>query len=226
MTLFRNALLGFALVGFVCDAASRADVLLDQQPAGFSSFVACTTFGTWEADDFMFSDADYVVERVAWWGGRNDPHTPVIDGFYVRFYDSVFDAALGQECPGTLLSEYHMLGDAGQHTDAYSHQQYFAYAVDLPSAFVAMGLTRYWVSVVADLSNDPNDPWWGWRTSDSAHLETALVKQPGAEFVRISDPPFHVPYQGMALVLEGRPVPAPWVVAPLAAQLIQRRRRR
>lgn len=204
--------------------ATGSEVLVDQTPAGFSSFVASTAFGTWEADDFISADSDFLVTHVAWWGGRNDPHTPLVDGFIIRFYDSVFDAALGYERPDQLAAEYSILGDAGQHVDAFSHAQYFAYEADLPSAFLALGATRYWVSIMADLSNDPNDPWWGWRTSDSSNFDTALVHGSSYDYVRISDPPFNMPYQDMALALTGIPVPAPFSLLPLAGVSVLRRR--
>lgn len=225
--LVRETLLGAGLVTFAFASPSWAiDVVLEQHPGGFSSFVASTAFPTWEADDFICMTSDYLIDRVSWWGGRNDPHAPVVSGFHIRFYDSVLDAGLGFDRPGDLLSDQYVAGDAGQQVDVFSHAQYYSYTADLPMGFFAMGLTRYWVSIVADLSGDPNDSWWGWRTSGTTNFATAVVKSSGSDFVRISDPPFSMPYQDMALVLEGRAVPAPWVVAPLAVPLMSRRRRR
>ncbi|MCL4220190.1 MAG: hypothetical protein KJZ65_02350 [Phycisphaerales bacterium] len=135
------------------------------------------------------------------------------------------ERALYLDRPGDLPSGQAISDHAGQHVDVCPHGKHVRSAADLPMGFVAMGLTRYLVSIVGHFSGNPHDPWWGWRTSGTTHFATAVVKRGGSEFVRISDPPFNMPCQDKALVLEGRAVPAPWVVAPLAAPLMPRRRR-
>lgn len=78
---------------------------------------------------------------------------------------------------------------------------------------------------VASFSTNPNDPWWGWRTRISSNSDSASVQHSGCDFVRVSDPPFDVPHQDMALVFRGLAAPALLTAVPLVVLLVSRRRR-
>jgi hypothetical protein len=149
---------------------SRADpILWAQDPSGFGAIVSVTSYGAEPFDDFQFAGPTQIT-RIEWWGGRGGA-APVPDGFWLRIYESVFDSGLGYEVPAAspTLAVF-IAGDAGQTLDG----GWYAYGADLPAPFDAGAGVHYWLSIQGDLSNDPNNVWWGRYGSDTTNLDVAL----------------------------------------------------
>jgi hypothetical protein len=103
----------------------------------------------------------------------------------------------------------------------YSHQQYFAYYLDLPTSFTASAGQVYWVGVWADLSNDPNNPWWGWRFGITENLSQAVHLNSGT-YTQVST--YGSQYYDLAFTLT--PEPATMGLVGLGLGLLAARRRR
>jgi len=123
----------------------------DTSPGGFGHY--STVY-----DDFRFSTTANITD-VHWTGGFFDGNEAAGNpgGFTIAFWA---DAA-GAPAAVPLLSE-HFNGNAGQtaHSPAScGGSPCFDYQIDpLTTPFVAAGLTRYWISIVADQGFPPN---WG-----------------------------------------------------------------
>ena len=179
---------------------AEADLLWSQDPHGWGKISAATVYHSWPADDFML-DTSSLINQVSWWGGRGGD-TPVVDGFYIRFFSDNYDASVDQHYADQLLFEEYISGDAGQTT--YNSETY-SYTASLSSTFDAAANERYWLSIQADSANDPNNPWWGWQVSDTTNLDPAEYNSAHYSHYPIT----HWNDYDMAFELQGTPAPVP-----------------
>jgi len=157
------ASLAALLVLLVAAPAFAAEVLVYAQNPDFQNLYASQNdtstggFGNFATsyDDFTLGSAT-AINRVAWIGGYFNGSPGAISQWTVSFYA---DSA-GQ--PGGLLASFSIGGNGGEsflQNDSLGDPNYlYGAAVN----FNAAAGTKYWLSVVPDLSFPPQ---WGWGTS-------------------------------------------------------------
>lgn len=198
-------------------STAGADTVWGQPPLDWGKILSSVSFNSWSADDFKLASTT-TIDSVAWWGGRGG-ETPVVDGFYIRFYSDYYDADYGLHYADQLLYEEYITGDAGQ--TMYNGETY-AYSTLIGGTFTAQANRRYWLSVQADTRNDPNDVWWGWQKSSTSNLSEAEYNSSSSS---------HKPMgTDLAFALGGSPVPLPataWLFGSglLGLMALSRRRR-
>ncbi len=215
------------LLGMLCINSSivNASSLVWTQPwAGYSKFAASSSFGNWEADDFMLGSTSNLTS-LAFWGGRRDT-VPVVDSFRIRIFESFFDSSLGYERPAdSPLYDDTVLGNGGQ-TLVIGESEVYYYMVNLPQNRLVNANSHYWISILANSANDPNDKWWGWNLSGTYNLDVAQVNGTGFSYYPIDQSPFSSTNYDFAFELFAEPVPEPISLLALTAGLLALARRK
>jgi hypothetical protein len=160
------ALLACIILLLLCIAPASADVIVYYQPptlngALYASQNDVSGFGNFASlyDDFViFPQVPFYLNDVHWYGGYfNPPAQGHIRGWTISIYA---DAALA---PGGLLWTEHFANDASESfIGNFGGFPFYAYHEDdIGSLFSLRPNTRYWLSLVPDVSFPPQ---WGWGT--------------------------------------------------------------
>ena len=197
--------------------ANAFPVLWSQIEPHGSSYSSNVTYASSPSDDFRL-ESPALISRVRWLGGRSGRPDPAPTGFYIRFYENVYDETLGHDRRADSPQyEQFIPGTAHQAFDTVSGS-YYSYDLDLPQPFAANADTLYWLSIQADTCQDPNDPWWGWRKAASQNLNPAEYNDPTYSHHPINEDPFSD--YDLAFELQGQVVPEPATLSTLAAGIL------
>lgn len=162
-----NFSLCFAIAAFSFGSSALAFPVHSRPPKdGGVSFGA--TSSDQIADGFVLTE-DATITHLAWWGGEGVPSTPIATSFLIRFHTDD-----GSGAPSIAPSSQSLVTNVARTSTslhAFPGQPIFKYEADLPSPFVASGLTSYFIAIVAQQGN------WGW----------AGAVDPGASWVRSGD---------------------------------------
>ena len=150
----------------LCCAPAFADVIVYFQPPTLNGTLYASqndvggagNFATLYDDFVIFPQVPFYLNDVHWYGGYfNPPAMGHITGWTISFYA---DAGM---TPGALLWSQFFANDAQESfIGNFGGFPFYAYHEDdIGSNFALMPFTRYWVSLVPDLTFPPQ---WGWGT--------------------------------------------------------------
>ena len=161
---FRNVLLACTIFLLLCGAPAFADVIVYFQPPILNGTLLASqndigghgNFASLYDDFVIFPEVPFYLNDVHWYGGYfNPPAQGHITGWTISIYA---DAALA---PGSLLWTQYFANDASESfIGNFGGYPYYAYHEDdIGSLFSLRPGTRYWLSLVPDVSFPPQ---WGW----------------------------------------------------------------
>jgi hypothetical protein len=130
----------------------------NDDPANLGAFA--TVF-----DDFTLA-ADATVSLVGFTGGYFGGSPSTITGFTVTFYGDAAGA------PGAALVDFFLTGNAGESITDCAGFACSDYSIGVD--FEASGGTRYWLSIVPDITVPPQWGWGGGTGGDSASVQDFL----------------------------------------------------
>ncbi|MEM7454741.1 MAG: hypothetical protein AAF456_10365 [Planctomycetota bacterium] len=117
--------------------------------------------GQIQADEFELQ-VESIIGRIEWTGLYAGNDSPQDDSFTIHIFEDAGGSPLG----GTPVASFSP-GNNVNRTDSgtnFAGLDVYEYSVDL--MFVADPDTSYWLSIINDTTNDPNDNWyWGTNTS-------------------------------------------------------------
>jgi hypothetical protein len=150
-----------ALSMLACGTIASAAVIFDNGIVANNGFVSDPDFtGTpkFSADDFTLAAGANVITDVHWTGLYAFSNTPLTDNFTLQFFNNA--GGFPALTPFLSVAVSPTRTDTGR--DA-AGSDIFAYVVDIAPLTLAPA-TTFWLSIVNDTSNDPNDNWfWGIR---------------------------------------------------------------
>ena len=205
MRSLAKTLIAFTMLGFGTGAG--ASVIFDNGIVANNGFVSDPSFaGTpkFSADDFKLAAGANIITDVHWTGLYAFSNTPLTDNFTLQFFNNA--GGFPALTPFISLAVNPTRTDTGR--DA-AGSDIFAYDVDIAPLTLAAD-TTFWLSIVNDTSNDPDDNWfWGIRDASG---NGAVRDAPGGPWTTLG--------AGYEFQLTGQQVAEPSAPALLALGLI------
>jgi hypothetical protein len=196
-----------ALSMLACGTIASAAVIFDNGIVANNGFVSDPDFtGTpkFSADDFTLAAGANVITDVHWTGLYAFSNTPLTDNFTLQFFNNA--GGFPALTPFLSVAVSPTRTDTGR--DA-AGSDIFAYVVDIAPLTLAPA-TTFWLSIVNDTSNDPNDNWfWGIRDASG---NGAVRDAPGGPWTTLG--------AGYEFQLTGVSVPEPPALALFALSFI------